>query len=34
MTLLAGLLARLIMQQPGALARAPGGKESDDRDHQ
>jgi hypothetical protein len=34
MTLLAGLLARLIMQQPGALARASGGKESDDRDHQ
>jgi AcrR family transcriptional regulator len=34
MTLLAGLLARLIMQQPGALARAPGGKESDDCDHQ
>jgi AcrR family transcriptional regulator len=34
MTLIAGLLARLIMQQPDAFARAPGGKESDDGDHQ
>ena len=34
MTLLAGLLAHLILQRPGAATAAPGGKEADDSDHQ
>lgn len=34
MTLLAGLLARLISRRPGAATGAPGRKEPDDSDHQ